>query len=182
MGVENMGFEHLLLQREIEDFLYAEAELLDTGRFKEWLDLLDEDFRVYMPITRNIRYDQASTEKTREQADMNWLDEGKFTLTQRVQQIETGLHWAEEPRSRTVHMVSNIRLVDTPAEEGGLRRVTASAAFMIYRNRNLDETDYMVGRRTDVLVKGVDAGWKLKRREVHLAQSVLLAKNLTTFF
>ncbi len=31
---------------------------------------------------------------------MNWFDEGKETLTQRVRQILTGVHWAEEPLSR----------------------------------------------------------------------------------
>lgn len=182
MGVDNMGFEHLLLQREVEDFLYAEAELIDSRRFEEWLNVLTEDFRIHMPMTRNVRHDQSASEKTREKADMNWFDEGKETLRQRVQQIATGLHWAEEPRSRTVHMITNVRLVDAPPEEAGSRSVTVASAIMVYRNRGLDETDYMVGRRKDVLVKTAAEGWKVRRREVDLAQTVLLSKNLTTFF
>jgi 3-phenylpropionate/cinnamic acid dioxygenase small subunit len=39
--------EHLLLTREIEEFLYVEAELLDTRRFTEWLALLTEDVRYW---------------------------------------------------------------------------------------------------------------------------------------
>src|SRR4029450_5316747 len=34
--------EHLLLTREIEEFLYAEAALLDERRFEEWLRRLRE--------------------------------------------------------------------------------------------------------------------------------------------
>lgn len=182
MGVDNMGFEHLLLQREVEDFLYAEAELIDARRFDDWLALLTDDFRIFMPITRNVRYDQSDREKTRERADIAWFDEGKETIRQRVLQIATGLHWAEEPRSRTVHMISNVRLIDTPPEEAGSRTVTVASAFMVYRNRGQDETDYMIGRRKDVLIKTAEEGWKVRRREVDLAQSVLLSKNLTTFF
>ena len=37
--------EHLLLTREIEEFLYAEAALLDERRFEEWLALLTDDIR-----------------------------------------------------------------------------------------------------------------------------------------
>ena len=44
-----------------------------------------------------------------------------------------------------------------------------------------DETDILVGKRSDTLVRA-DAGWKLARREIQLDQSVLLAKNLTLFF
>ena len=176
-----MTIEDLLLHREIENFLFAEAALIDDRRFDEWLDLLAEDFRIYMPITRNIRYDQASAEKTRERQDMSWIDEGKVTIAQRVAQIETGLHWAEEPRSRTVHVISNVRVMDVKAGAAGVEEVTAASAFVLYRNRAAHETDTMVGRRTDVLRRS-EAGWKVRRREVDLAQSVLLAKNLTTFF
>jgi 3-phenylpropionate/cinnamic acid dioxygenase small subunit len=35
--------ERLLLEREIEQFLYMEAELLDERRFNEWIDLIAED-------------------------------------------------------------------------------------------------------------------------------------------
>ena len=34
--------ERLLLVREIEEFLYLEADLLDDRQFEAWLDLLTE--------------------------------------------------------------------------------------------------------------------------------------------
>ena len=46
----------LLLTQEIAQFLYAEAELLDERRHDEWLALLAEDIRYWMPMRRNVKY------------------------------------------------------------------------------------------------------------------------------
>lgn len=168
--------ERLLLQREIEEFLYAEAELLDARRFTEWLDLLTDDMRYWMPMRRNVKFGETERENTHERQDMNWFDEGKPTLQQRVQQILTGVHWAEEPLSRVCHMVSNVHILEAAAHE-----VTVSCRFLIYRNRLQDETDFFVGKRQDVL-RRVQEQWKIARRQILLDQNVLLAKNLTIFF
>ena len=174
--VHTLRLEQLLLSRDIEEFLYAEAELLDERRFTEWLDLLTDDVRYWMPMRRNVKFGEQERENTREQQDMNWFDEGKATLTQRVQQILTGVHWAEEPLSRVCHMISNVQLVHvTPTE------VTVKSRFLVYRNRLQDETDFFVGKREDVL-RRVEGGWKIARRKIILDQNVLLAKNLTVFF
>jgi 3-phenylpropionate/cinnamic acid dioxygenase small subunit len=172
----SVTLEHLLLVREIEEFLYHEADLLDDRQFEAWLDLLTDDIRYWMPMRRNVKFDDQESENTRELQDMNWFDEGKETLTQRVRQILTGVHWAEEPLSRVSHMVSNVRLLQATPE-----KVQVKCRFLIYRNRQQDETDFFVGKREDTLRK-VDGEWKIARRKVILDQNVLLAKNLTVFF
>src|SRR5436305_77676 len=86
----------LLLQQEVERFLYTEANLLDARRFEEWLGLLSEDVRYWMPVARNMRFGEQEHEYTREGEDIAWFDEGKETLRQRANQILTGIHWAEE--------------------------------------------------------------------------------------
>jgi 3-phenylpropionate/cinnamic acid dioxygenase small subunit len=175
------GIESLLLVREIEEFLYAEADLLDERRYEAWLELLTDDVRYWMPMARNIRFGEESREYTRELQDLAWFDEGKTTLTQRVQQIMTGIHWAEEPASRVTHMVSNVELVDVSPSVEAPAEVTVKCRFLVCRNRLQDETDILVGKRTDVLQK-VDGRWRIARREIRLDQNVLLAKNLTVFF
>ena len=100
----------LLLKQEIEEFLYHEADLLDERRYEEWLALVADDVRYWMPMRRNVKFGEEAREFTRAGQDINWFDEGKETLTRRVKQILTGIHWAEEPVSRISHMVSNIRL------------------------------------------------------------------------
>jgi 3-phenylpropionate/cinnamic acid dioxygenase small subunit len=166
----------LLLVREVEEFFYAEAELLDARHFAAWLDLFTEDVRYWMPMRRNVKFGEQEREDTRERQDMSWFDEGKDTLRQRVQQLLTGVHWAEEPVSRVCHMVTNVRIVQTTDTE-----VLVNSRFLVYRNRLQDETDFFVGKRQDTLRK-VDEGWKIARRKITLDQNVLLAKNLTIFF
>ena len=168
----------LLLKDEVESFLYREAELLDEHRYDEWVDLFSDDARYWMPIRRNVPHDDRERESTREGLDVNWFDEGKDTLVRRVKQILTGVHWAEEPLSRTCHMVSNVHVLtsDPAATEIGVR-----SRFLIYRNRVETETDLLVGKREDVLRRAA-GGLRIVRRKIVLDQSVLLAKNLTVFF
>jgi 3-phenylpropionate/cinnamic acid dioxygenase small subunit len=172
---------HLLLKDQIEEFLYKEAELLDERCFEEWLELLTEDVRYWVPMRRNVKFGELDREYTREGRDINWFDEGKDTLTRRVKQILTGVHWAEEPLSRICHLVSNIQLLQATPSMSDPAEVKVKCRFMVYRNRVETETDILVGKREDLLRK-VDGQWKIAQRKVILDQNVLLAKNLTFFF
>jgi 3-phenylpropionate/cinnamic acid dioxygenase small subunit len=170
------------LKAEIEDFLYTEADLIDNRQFKEWLDLLDEDLVYFMPIRRNVKFGQHSErENTVSGQGISWFDEDKWTLNKRVEQILTGVHYAEEPLSRVCHMISNVQILAVRDNEAGQREVDARSRFLVYQNRVEYETYLFVGKRNDTL-RLTDAGWKVARREIILDQNVLLAKNLTTFF
>src|SRR2546425_6812187 len=57
--------EHLLLTREIEEFLYAEAALLDERRFEKWLALFTADIADQMPRRRNIKVREDKTANKR---------------------------------------------------------------------------------------------------------------------
>jgi 3-phenylpropionate/cinnamic acid dioxygenase small subunit len=170
----------LLLKEEIEAFLYREAELLDERRYEEWLDLFTEDAHYFMPMRRNVPHDEPEREFTRAGIDVNWFDEGKDTLTRRVKQILTGIHWAEEPPSRICHMISNVQVVASTAGPAP-DEITVKSRFLVYRNRVETETDFLVGKREDLL-RREGGGWKIARRRIVLDQNVLLAKNLTVFF
>lgn len=168
--------DNLLLGLEIAQFLYSEAELLDERRYDEWLALVADDIRYWMPMRRNVKFGDTEREFTRETEDVSWFDEGKETLTRRVRQIQTGIHWAEEPRSRLCHMVSNVQLLEVTPQA-----VVAKSRFLIYRNRAETETDLLVGKREDTLRRN-GGGWLIARRKIVLDQSVLMSKNLTFFF
>ncbi|MBV1894218.1 MAG: hypothetical protein KUG57_09235, partial [Ilumatobacteraceae bacterium] len=47
------GVDLVLLERDIERFLYAEAKLLDDRRFQEWYQLFADDVRYFMPLRQN---------------------------------------------------------------------------------------------------------------------------------
>ena len=173
--------EDFRLLREIEQFYYSEADLLDNRQFEEWLDLFTEDATYFMPIRRNVKFGQhQERENTRQGAGISWFDEGKWTLGKRVEQILTGVHYAEEPLSRVTHMVTNVRIHDVRDAAAG-REIDAGSRFLVYQNRVEYETYIYVGRRTDTLRESSD-GWSIAAREIILDQNVLLAKNLTTFF
>jgi 3-phenylpropionate/cinnamic acid dioxygenase small subunit len=172
----------MALTYELEQFLYLEAELIDERRFDEWLELLADDLVYFMPIRRNVKYGQhAERENTREGEGISWFEEDKWTLTKRVEQIQTGLHYAEEPLSRVCHMISNVRLVDAKPSAEAPDTVTVSSRFLVYQNRIEYETYTFVGKRLDTLRRTAE-GWQIVRREILLDQNVLMAKNLSTFF
>jgi 3-phenylpropionate/cinnamic acid dioxygenase small subunit len=61
--------ERLLLEREVEQFLYMEAELLDDRRFSDWIELLADDIhyqgiRLRRDIWVSVRYAEALNSAT----------------------------------------------------------------------------------------------------------------------
>jgi 3-phenylpropionate/cinnamic acid dioxygenase small subunit len=181
MPVDQAAIERIVLERELENFLYREADLLDNRRYEEWLALLTDDIRYWMPLRRNYRFGQESQENSRELEDLAWFDENKTTLILRVKQIMTGIHWAEEPPSRISHFVTNIRIIEAAPSVAEPSEVKLSSRFLVYRNRLQDETDILAGKREDVL-RRENGEWKIARRNIFLDQNVLLSKSLTFFF
>jgi 3-phenylpropionate/cinnamic acid dioxygenase small subunit len=171
-----MDSDRQTLLREVEEFLYLEADLLDERRFKEWFETLHEDLEYSVPLRRNVHSQSTADEFSREGRDILWFDEDKKTLGKRIAQFETGEHWAEEPVSRASHLVTNVRLTSVSESE-----VEVSCRFLVYRNRVDTEADTLIGRRRDTLVRSGEQ-WRLRKRVVLLDQSVLMAKNLTVFF
>ncbi len=170
------------LKADIEDFYFNEADLLDERRFRDWLDILADDITYFMPIRRNVKFGQhAARENTKIGEGISWFDEDKWTLTKRVEQILTGVHYAEEPLSRICHMVSNVQIKGVRPDLAQPREIDVTSRFLIYQNRVEYETYTFVGRRNDML-RMTDAGWKVAKREILLEQNILLAKNLTMFF
>ena len=179
---------HAEVIREVEQFLYREARLLDERRLHEWVELFTEDVRYWMPM-RSTRYpaeskaigllgqgQERSTERGQEE-ELALLDETKATLQARIARLDTGMAWAEDPPSRTRHMISNIEV-----EEGDMAsELKVYSNYLVYRTRGETEQDFYIGRREDVL-RRIDGVWKIARRKIILDQNVLLAKNVSIFF
>ena len=170
------------VKREIEEFLYDEAHMLDEREFQAWIDTLAEDLRYFMPMEFNVKFgEHTSREFTKREAQMSWFNEGKWTLNKRVEQILTGVHWAEEPLSRVCRLVSNVQLTNIQTNDAGELEVDVSSRFLIYQNRCEYEQYFFVGDRFD-RIRRTSEGWRLAQREIRLHQNVLLAKNLSIFF
>ncbi len=169
--------ERLFLERGVERFLYDEAALLDDRRFSEWGELLADDIHYHMPIRRNVKFGEQYKENTDSDSEISWFDEGKGTLMGRIRQLNTGVHWPEEPFSRIRHNVTNVRVLSVKGDE-----VEVDSNFFIWSNRLRDEVVMFVGTRHDVLRRDSETGWKIAKRQIILDQNVLLAKVLSTFF
>jgi 3-phenylpropionate/cinnamic acid dioxygenase small subunit len=176
------------LVRGVEQFLYREARMLDEGRLHDWLGLFTDDVHYWMTARTN-RYPRSSkaiaildperyVEDDITRADeLGLFDEDIKSLTARVARLDTGMAWAEDPPSRTRHLISNIEVV--PDASGA--EVTVHCNFIVYRSRGETEQDFYVGAREDRL-RRVDDAWKIARRRMVLDQNVLTAKNLSIFF
>jgi len=172
-----LTLEQMLLDREIERFLYHEAALLDERRFSEWAELLADDIHYHMPIRRNVKFGEWHRENTDTNSEISWFDEGKQTLQGRVRQLETGVHWPEEPFSRIRHLITNVRVLEVRNDE-----VEVNSNFFVYVNHLRDEEVMFIGTRYDVLRRDSATGWKIAKRTILLDQNILLAKVITTFF
>jgi 3-phenylpropionate/cinnamic acid dioxygenase small subunit len=173
---------------DVEQFLFREARLLDEGRFREWLGLLADDIRYWMP-TMGRRYRASSKALTMGTADHGTesefsgesevaiLDETKESLERRIARLESGMAWAEDPPSHTCHIISNIAVLEGNRES----QVIAHCNFVLYRTRGESEQDFYVGRRHDIL-RWVGADWRIAYRKILLPQHVLAAKNVSNFF
>ena len=168
---------------EVEQFYYDEAELLDDGRFTDWLELLADDLDYWMPTrTNRLRRQQALAIAARGEAA--FYDETKESLAWRIRRFDSGMAWAEDPPSRTRHLVTNVvvRHID-PSRHPDFSPddLEVRSAFLVYRNRSEREENVFAGRRIDIL-RRAEGGLQVARRVILLDQNVLQAKNISTFF
>ena len=164
------------LQHDVEQFLFLEAQLLDAGSIAEWLTLLTDDVRYFMPIRTNRNPRERDREWTGAN-DVALFDETKASLTMRLHKLNSGAAWAEEPRSHTRHLVTNVRIRPQPDET-----LAVQSSFIVYRNRAERQADLLVGERHDLLHRvDTQAGFVLASRRILLDQTTLLANNLSFF-
>jgi p-cumate 2,3-dioxygenase beta subunit len=114
--------QHVLLRQQVEEFLYAEAALLDTWALDDWLLLFDEDAKYEVPCNDTLDGDPAR--------DLLLIDDNYLRLAARVTRLDSRRAHREYPHSRTNHQVFNVRVQDLPADE-----LSVNASFTVWRFR-----------------------------------------------
>ena len=175
LGNDAAMLERLVLQHEVEQFLYEEAALLDGRKYREWLGLLADDIHYWMPIRRTVANSDLGMEFTKPGA-MAYFDDDRTVLEMRVRKLEAGSAWSEDPPSRSRHFVSNVRILGVVGEE-----ITVEVCFHVRRTRLNSELSEWFGRREDVLRREGD-GFRLARRHIFLDQTVIPTSNMSTLF
>jgi len=165
----------MLRQYEVERFYYDEAALLDAHRYDEWLALFSDDANYFMPIRRTRMQRELDQEFTKP-GEMAFFSDTKTLLAGRVAKLKSGRSWAEDPPSRTRHLITNVRVV----RDNG-RELEVESNFHVYRTRLNSEESSWIGSRRDVL-RRVEGSFQIADRKIFLEQTVLLSRNLSNFF
>ena len=117
---------------EIEDFLYHEADLLDSWRLDEWLDLMTEDAIYLVPPNDRPEADHRFTLFT--------IADDIVRLRERVIRLKDPNCHAEYPPSRTRRLITNVRITGVASD-----LVSVAANFAVYRYRRAEPVREFVG-------------------------------------
>ncbi|MER5430113.1 3-phenylpropionate/cinnamic acid dioxygenase subunit beta [Streptomyces sp. NPDC002588] len=167
------------LQHEIEQFLYAEAALLDAHDVDEWFTLMAPDIHYHMPVRSNRQHRELAQEVS-VVGELAHFDETYDEIYQRVRRLRLGTAWAEDPPSRTRRLITNVRVRPTEDEDKDEYHVESN--FLVYRTRLERDQDLFAGKRSDLLRPTDNGlGWQIARRTILLDQSTVLGKNISIF-
>lgn len=116
----------LELHHRISQFLFHEASLLDDWKFRDWLAQLDEEIRYTMRTTVNAQ--------TRDRRKGVQPPTTGFLMTPKTSWSGESPVWkrhglAEEPPSRTRHLISNCQISETDIPNVFAVRVN----YLLYR-------------------------------------------------
>lgn len=171
----NQAASQTELWNELMQFYINEAWLLDDRKFREWLDLFTDDVFYFMPRRMNVGRQDMSQELS-EVGDLAIFEDDKTYMTMRVDRLDTGMAWSEDPPSRTRHIVGNLVVERLPDGD-----VKAKTAFILYRSHHETDENIFAGSREDHL-RQEDGHWRIYERVIVLDSNVILAKNLSVFF
>ncbi|NKT81866.1 benzene 1,2-dioxygenase, partial [Rhodococcus hoagii] len=132
--------------------------------------------------TRSNRLRRQQSLAVAARGEAAFFDETRASLAWRIRRFDSGMAWAEDPPSRTRHLVSNVVVRHADTDEQEIGQWYARSNFIVYRNRLEREVDIYSGGREDILRETGSGDLVVARRTILLDQNVLLAKNISTFF
>lgn len=158
------------LRRQIDDLIYREAELLDDLALDEWLTLFTHDGIYWIPIDDQVP----------RTASASLIYDDAISREERVHHLLHLKFPAQNPRSRTVHCVSNVRCLD---EHQGVYRVRSSqvvheARTGDYAQIGLGEVHTYAGI-VEHQLRQVDGELKIQLKKILLINRDMPLGNLT---
>jgi 3-phenylpropionate/cinnamic acid dioxygenase small subunit len=143
-------------QHAVEQFLYRQAELLDTKQWQAWIDLFTPDGIYWMPPDASYK---------------TWdgqpaiFAEDKNLMHVRMGRVQHPDAWSQRPLWGTNHLVSNV-VVDKIGKNGD---VTARSRFHMMELRR-DDVRHFAGQYTHHLKKA-KGGYKIKLQRVDMTNA-----------
>lgn len=142
---------------DIIDFIYAEARMLDEGRFSEWLDLWLEDGFYWMPLD----YKQTDPHLV-----TSLLYEDNFMLKLRVERLNGERTFSQKPKSRCHHVLQRPFVDEFDAEAGHFMTNTS----MHYVETRLDD-QFLLALVASHELRLVDGSLRIANKRVDLLNS-----------
>lgn len=124
--------ERYATKAAVEEFLFHEAELLDSWRLPEWSKLYTDDAKYEVA---SLSADDPWGAKPEESIFL--ISDDRTELGLRADRLMKKTAHCEFPHSKTRHMISNVRVID--AVDG----VSAKANFVTYRTKSGRTSRYM---------------------------------------
>jgi p-cumate 2,3-dioxygenase beta subunit len=146
------------LAMDVANFLFEEAELLDSWRLDEWVELFTEDAISHVPALDDPNRDPAQS--------VFLVADDLARIRSRVRQLAGGTAWAENPRSQTRRLITNVRVTSADGAT-----VSATANFLVHRCR-MERISTFAGQYQYKLVRH-NGSFKIAERKVILAQDTL---------
>jgi len=145
---------NISLTLEVSAFLAHEADLLDSGKFEEWLELFDSDAIYWIP---------SSSDQTDMKGQVSIILEDMPLLKLRIQRLSHPRAYSVIPPPATVHLMGNIKV----AEEN--ETIIANSKLIVTEVRDDFETRF-TGSVTHHL-RSMKGGFKIKSKRIDLLQA-----------
>lgn len=151
--------------REIEEFLYREADCLDRADLDGWLALYTEDASYWMP---------ASPDQPDPLTHISLFYDDRLLMEIRRLNFGQELAASMAYAVRGSHLIGNVRIVAADGE--GCRVTSNFQAVLLYR----EEQTLYAGRYTHDLVRVGDS-WKIRHKRVDLLTCDVPMKSLVIY-
>ncbi len=140
--------------REVEQFLYRQAELLDEKRWDDFIELFADDGLYWMP---------AAPEQTTGEGVPSIFYEDRNLMTVRMKRVMHPHAWSQSPAWGTSHLVSNVAIEKEDPRTG---EVTVRARFHMMEFRR-DASRHFAGTYRHQLLRTKD-GYCIKLQRVDM--------------
>jgi len=141
---------------EASAFLFREARLLDEHDYDAWLALWEDDGVYWVP---------ANGEPVDPTTRASFVYDNRRRLEVRIRQLQTGHRYAQTPRSRTQHYVSNVE-----AERGEGNALLVRSACLVVEAR-FGEVHLWPGKALHELVRRGSNDWGIRRKTVTIVNN-----------
>ena len=156
-----------MTEKELCDFVYAEARMLDDQRFDAWLDLFTEDGYYWMPLTHDQPDPKLHT---------SLLYEDKLLLKVRIERLHGKRTFSQQPQSRCHHLIQQPSVESADDAKG---EYVVRSAFHYVETR-IDQQTLYAGWAYHHLVRQ-DGALRIRLKKVQLVNCDAAFGNIQLF-